>query len=306
MAAMSVEQWRIVPGLDGRFEASNLGRIRRAKPAPGTRVGDIITGSRNHLGVRYVKAYPRSDGRSVALPRMVALAFLGEQPEGTRLVHLDGDPENCAVPNLVYRVPEVPTTRKCRTCQVVKPATAEHFRRRRGMPQGIEAHCKECVRVPRKTLAERLAAKTDRSGGPDACWPFTGAINSGGYGSIAGDDRKSIISAHRAAYIVTHGGIPEGAYVLHRCDNRPCVNPHHLFLGTHADNMADMARKGRRADVLFGESVGTSRLTEEQVRAIRQEHVPYRVPHRVLAERYGVHVRTIFNIVNRRNWKHLP
>jgi hypothetical protein len=91
--------------------------------------------------------------------------------------------------------------------------------------------------------------RVDRSAGPDACWPWTGAINKSGYGSycVAGG---AVRTASRVAYELTHGPIPpgpgyHGLVVMHSCDNRPCCNPKHLSLGTQADNNFDRDQKGR-------------------------------------------------------------
>lgn len=92
------------------------------------------------------------------------------------------------------------------------------------------------------TVVERFWAKVDRRG-PDECWPWTGATQQTGYGRFRVDGRLQ--GAHRVAYVLTHGHLRPGAHVLHRCDTPGCCNPSHLFLGTHADNMADKEAKGR-------------------------------------------------------------
>ena len=104
-------------------------------------------------------------------------------------------------------------------------------------------HSKQCywsyqTKQNSKSLFEKINIT------PSGCWKWQGAVDSHGYGRTRYNGK--LTSAHRAAYEYMHKEIPEGMHVLHRCDNPPCINPAHLFLGTHQDNMDDMAAKGRR------------------------------------------------------------
>jgi hypothetical protein len=92
------------------------------------------------------------------------------------------------------------------------------------------------------TLAERFERRTVRGPG---CWSWAGATRNG-YGVLGrGGRAEGLVYAHRLSWELQHGPIPEGGCVLHRCDNPPCTNPDHLWLGTKADNNRDMAAKGR-------------------------------------------------------------
>jgi hypothetical protein len=95
-------------------------------------------------------------------------------------------------------------------------------------------------------LELRFWSKVDRRG-PEECWPFS-RVHDPGYGQFWLTPTQPV-GAHRMAWELTNGPVPAGAYVLHRCDNRPCCNPGHLFLGTHQDNMDDMVHKGRQRSV---------------------------------------------------------
>lgn len=171
----------------------------------------------------------------------------------------------------------------------------------------------------RRPLSDRFTEKVDRSGGPDACWPWTGSRKESGHGEVgSGGRRGRILKAHRVAWELAYGPIPEGMKVCHKCDNPPCCNPTHLFLGTQADNMADMARKGRanRTSRLLGdahplrinphlaargERVGGARLTEADVCLILSSNESQRA----LARRFGVSRRTVAFVQQRKTWRHV-
>jgi hypothetical protein len=148
------------------------------------------------------------------------------------------------------------------------------------------------------TLQERLDYYADRSGGPEGCWPWTGAL-SRGYGKLRWGSRDC--RASRLAFEAANGHIPAGACVLHRCDNPRCVNPAHLFAGSHLDNMRDMARKGRSRRPT-GELNGSAKLTGERVLAIRAA----KGTRREIAVRFGVTPPTISRIKLGNRWGHLP
>lgn len=133
------------------------------------------------------------------------------------------------------------------------------------------------------------------------CWLWLGSWGQGGYGDVQcldGDKRN--VKAHRAFYANYVGPIPKGMLVCHKCDTRACVNPGHLFLGTHKDNMEDCCRKGRIYRTPSLESPST-KLTEDQVRAIRASTEQQRV----LARRYGVSDYTIRVIRTGKTWRNL-
>lgn len=150
----------------------------------------------------------------------------------------------------------------------------------------------------RKPLSERFHSKvmTEPNSG---CWLWTGCYEGNGYGNIgSGGSEGRTLKAHRLSYEMHVGPIPPGADVLHRCDTRECVNPFHLFLGTQADNMADMVRKGRNAR---GSTNGHAKLTEDDVRAIRASADLLTD----LVEAYGVAASTISQIRSGHRWRHV-
>ena len=150
------------------------------------------------------------------------------------------------------------------------------------------------------TFPTRFHAKYKR-GDSDECWNWIGSKVPGGYGQIkAGGRYGKMLSAHRSAWEIAFGPIPEGLQVLHDCDNPGCVNPNHLTLGTTADNMKDMHQKGRAASQR-GSCNGAAKLTEDQVLKI------YNAPgiHADIAAEYGMHKSNVSMIKTGRNWGHV-
>lgn len=134
--------------------------------------------------------------------------------------------------------------------------------------------------------------------GPDECWEWLASRNNCGYGQIGVNSRPVIAS--RVSWEIHHGLIPDDLWVLHKCDNPPCVNPKHLFLGTHQDNMDDMDRKGRRRGCGGRRH---SKLTWDKIRAIRSSYIPHKVTTIDLAKEHGVSTRSIKSILYNQTWR---
>ncbi len=151
-----------------------------------------------------------------------------------------------------------------------------------------------------ESQAERFWSKCSKG---DACWNWTGRKFRHGYGifCINYHGKKRHLSANRLAYALHSKTDPAELFVCHTCDNRACVNPAHLFLGTHQDNIADMKSKGRQCR---GEGKPSAKLTEEDVRAIREEYSKGVWPS-ILAKRHGVSSRHVKRIAKRKKWKHV-
>jgi hypothetical protein len=147
------------------------------------------------------------------------------------------------------------------------------------------------------TLKERLLSKAAPNS-ETGCWDWI-ASKCKGYGQIMVG--KKMQRAHRVSFEIFCGPIPDQLHVCHRCDNRICINPDHLFLGTNADNTADKVTKGRQHR-LRGTAHGMAKLTEADVLAIRAENSATAPD---LASKYGVSPEAISAIRHRRNWKHI-
>jgi len=154
-------------------------------------------------------------------------------------------------------------------------------------------------------LKERLLAR-NREDQNTGCWIWIGTRTPAGYGRLTISNGKSggkSHDAHRLSWQVFRGDIPEGMCVLHKCDNPACINPEHLFLGTFKDNMQDCIKKGRWGARREGEAVFGAKLTEEQVRWIRQN--PYRWTQTEMAKHLRVDQSIVSRAANKRNWRHV-
>lgn len=154
----------------------------------------------------------------------------------------------------------------------------------------------------RRSFNERFWEKVKRGAGHE-CWEWQAARNAKGYGRLT-SGRGINLKAHRVAFALSNGGIvDDDTNVLHRCDNPPCCNPSHLFIGTAKDNTEDMIRKGRESSPprSFGESHHNAKFGEETARAIIKDT---RTLH-AIAEDYGISWMTVFRLKHRKTWKHL-
>lgn len=144
-------------------------------------------------------------------------------------------------------------------------------------------------------LKERLLEKV-RVVPETGCWEWTGTRHRHGYGVIMIDG--SIFRTHRVSFEVLKGEKPGDQHVCHSCDNPPCINPDHLWLGSHGDNMGDCSAKGRMHQ---GEKHGMAKLTDDDVREIRASNLSGVELTRI----FGVGGAAISNIRNHKAWKHV-
>jgi hypothetical protein len=155
---------------------------------------------------------------------------------------------------------------------------------------------------PHPSLREVLYRGFTAAEGDD-CWEWHRHIAADGYGHVGVPGERKVIGAHRASWIVHNGPIPTGLFVCHTCDNRRCVRPDHLFLGTHLDNMRDKVAKGRHV-TSRGEQHGNAKITDEQVRQIRARWRRGARPHnrtgssvQELAREFGITERYVGELV---------
>ena len=159
---------------------------------------------------------------------------------------------------------------------------------------------------PFKPIEERLWGRVTKT--RRGCWEYPPTQKANGRPNISYKGKYWMV--HRLAYRLVHGPIPDGLLVCHHCDNPPCINPEHLFLGTYKDNNVDKVRKGRHAKTrpgLPGTANGGAKLTEEAVREIRALYdlgIPDKAT-MVLAGHYGVARSTIRGIARRERGRHV-
>ncbi len=193
--------------------------------------------------------------------------------------------EQCGKPFLVY--PSAVASRPCRFCSTSCGITFRHARKR-------------------ESFRQTFFAKVIIPDGPDAagrCWEWRSAAGTCRYGTISYAGR--VVKAPRVSWELHFGPIPKGegyhgTCVLHTCDNPPCVNPAHLFLGTPGDNTRDRIAKGRSCRV-FGERNGRAKLTREKVEAIRQD-LASGMSSLAVGRKYGISSSTALRIKHRQYW----
>jgi len=137
-------------------------------------------------------------------------------------------------------------------------------------------------------LTKRLLSKVNKT---ESCWLWTGAMNSAGYGLFSFEGKEAL--AHRFSYRLFTGEIPDGLVILHSCDVRECINPEHLSVGTHTENMEDCLAKGRHNSQL------SNFLDHTQKAEIRIKYLQNKVSMDKLASEYGVAKTTIFRAIHK-------
>lgn len=164
------------------------------------------------------------------------------------------------------------------------------------------------------SFVERFWSKV-QIGGLSECWPWTGSLardpSKGGYGHFSISKHRTN-RAHRVAYELVNGPIPKGLCVCHHCDNRRCVNPTHLFLGTQVDNVRDRHAKGRSrgghkgpSRLPLGELNVKAKLTGETVTQLRSMYAAGCGSQHALARRFGITQTQVSRIIRGENWCHL-
>ena len=191
--------------------------------------------------------------------------------------------------------PQALVTTPCQHCN--KPILTKPYRIADGRAKFCGKPCQKAA--SRKTtldidhITARFWAKVEKT---DTCWLWRGPLLKTGYGSF--NIKPKTHRAHRIAWLLTNGPIPDGVDVCHTCDVRPCVRPAHLWLGTRAENLQDASNKGRMAKP-------NAKLTAIQAQTILNRYAAGGITLLALANEYGVALTTVHHIIRRRTWKRL-
>lgn len=181
---------------------------------------------------------------------------------------------------------------KCGCGRLTRLAYQNHTKNgwRKGSPlRFIAGHQRRMPAMP--TFLSRIQKTSE-------CWNWTGGCFVDGYGRFVHNHK--VYKAHRFSYEIYFGAIPDGFMVCHRCDNKPCVRPSHLFLGVAKDNSVDAMLKDR---VAYGESHGRAKLTADDARSIVREYRDGRASQNALSRRFGVAPNAIWCIVHGLHWR---
>lgn len=314
---------------------STIGLIVRREvwqhvPMPTVKPEDVVVvGSLPRAGRRRIDpaAVPRDRFRSFVDERGPAECWpwTGRVVGGRGMLSYPGNP-NTLAPRLAWAIAneadpgDLDVLHSCDNPICVNPAhlrtgtPKENAADRIGRGRGV-------LPVPKKPKPRRIIKEMDVESArrkarnfeakyeikPSGCWEWTGAGKAADPPCPLFGVGDGLYPAARVAWVLHHGADPGQFFVCHTCDNRLCVNPAHLFLGTPKDNMDDMRAKGRAktGERRRGEASHKSKVTEDVVRTIRDEYGRRIATQRELAERYGLSQRQIWMIVARRSWAHV-
>jgi len=180
---------------------------------------------------------------------------------------------------------------------------------KRRSPEHYKRLVQDRINRLQKTYSERFW-KRIKTGNPDECWPWSGAHNEHGYGSVCKDG--VLRKAHRVAWELTFGKIPEGKWVLHKCDNPPCCNPNHLYIGTIVENTKDAIerKRFRSGDQHWmkkhiGSANPNTKLKEETVRLVLLEASQKLLNANQISKKFNIPRTTLRRIIDRVTWKHV-
>lgn len=153
-------------------------------------------------------------------------------------------------------------------------------------------------------LVNFFESKLDKTSNPNGCWIYTGNLDCYGYGRINAKGIGITIKTHRLSWIINRGPLTSEEFMCHRCDNPPCCNPDHLFIGDNSSNFKDMWRKNR-GHICRGETHPTAKLSDGNVIAIKQFWKTGEFTQQSLGDKFGVSQAMISNIVHGKSWTHL-